>query len=136
EIEFTARGFRLATSVGGTLTGRGAQLLVIDDPLKPEDALSEARRSAANEWFRTTLVSRLDDKRTGAIVIVMQRVHLDDLTGFVLDQSDEWDVLSLPAIADCDEAIPLSAHRTYRRKSGEALSPEREPLDVLDAIKL
>ena len=82
EIELTARGFRLATSVGGTLTGRGAQLLVIDDPLKPEDALSEAKRGAANEWFRTTLMSRLDDKRTGAIVIVMQRVHLDDLTGY------------------------------------------------------
>ncbi|HEX3494503.1 MAG TPA: phage terminase large subunit, partial [Methylocella sp.] len=83
-----------------------------------------------------TLLSRLDDKRTGAIVVVMQRVHIDDLTGFLLDQSDEWDVLSLPAIADCDEAIPLSAHRTYRRKSGEALSPEREPLDVLEAMKL
>src|ERR1700722_3837240 len=79
EIELTARGFRLATSVGGTLTGRGAQLLVIDDPLKPDDATSEAKRNAANEWFRTTLMSRLDDKRTGSIVIVMQRVHMDDL---------------------------------------------------------
>jgi predicted phage terminase large subunit-like protein len=136
EIELTARGFRLATSVGGTLTGRGGDTIVIDDPLKPDDALSETKRSAANQWFTNTLLSRLDDKRTGAIVVVMQRVHIDDLTGFLLDQSDEWDVLSLPAIADCDEAIPLSAHRTYRRKSGEALSPEREPLDVLGVIKL
>jgi hypothetical protein len=71
-----------------------------------------------------------------AIVVVMQRVHVDDLTGFLLAQSDEWDVLSLPAIAGCDETILLSAQRTYRRKSGEALSLEREPLDVLDAIKL
>ncbi len=136
EIELTARGFRLATSVGGTLTGRGGDIIVIDDPLKPDDALSETKRSAANQWFTNTLLSRLDDKRTGAIVVVMQRVHIDDLTGFLLGQSDEWDVLSLPAIADFDEIIPLSAERTYRRQSGEALSPEREPLHVLDALKL
>ena len=135
EIELTARGFRLATSVGGTLTGRGGDIIVIDDPLKPDDALSETKRSAANQWFMNTLLSRLDDKRTGAIVIVMQRVHVDDLTGFLLAQSDEWDVLSLPAIAECDEAIPLWDDRMYLRKSGEALSPEREPLHVLDALK-
>jgi predicted phage terminase large subunit-like protein len=136
EIEFTARGFRLATSVGGTLTGRGGDIIVIDDPLKPDDALSETKRSAANHWFTNTLLSRLDDKRTGAIVVVMQRVHIDDLTGFLLGQSKEWDVLSLPAIADVDEVIPVWGGRTYHRKSGEALSPEREPIDVLDALKL
>jgi hypothetical protein len=122
--------------VGGTLTGRGGDIIVIDDPLKPDDALSETKRLAANQWFTNTLLSRLDDKRTGAIVVVMQRVHIDDLTGFLLAQSDEWDVLSLPAIADADELIPLSAERSYRRKQGEALSPEREPLTVLNALKL
>ena len=85
EIELTARGFRLATSVGGTLTGRGGDIIIIDDPLKPDDALSETKRSAANQWFTNTLLSRLDDKRTGAIVVVMQRVHMDDLTGFLLE---------------------------------------------------
>jgi hypothetical protein len=75
EIELTARGFRLATSVGGTLTGRGGEIIIIDDPLKPDDALSEVTRTAANQWFINTLLSRLDDKRTGAIVVVMQRVH-------------------------------------------------------------
>ena len=136
EIELTARGFRLATSVGGTLTGRGGDIIIIDDPLKPDDALSEAKRSAANQWFTNTLLSRLDDKRTGAIVVVMQRVHVDDLTGFLLSQSDEWDVLSLPAIAESNEAVPLSNDRIHRRKSGEALSPEREPLQILEALKL
>jgi hypothetical protein len=95
EIELTERGFRLATSVGGTLTGRGGDIIVIYDPLKPDDALSEAKRSTANQWFTNTLLSRLDDKRTGAIVVVMQRVHVDDLTGFLLGQSGEWDVLRL-----------------------------------------
>lgn len=107
ETEFTARGYRLATSVGGTLTGRGGDIIIIDDPLKPDDALSETKRSAANQWFTNTLLSRLDDKRTGAIVVVMQRVHMDDLTGFLLNQSDEWTVLSLPAVTDYEQVIPI-----------------------------
>ena len=66
----------------------------------------------ANEWFKNTLLSRLDDKRTGAIVIVMQRVHMDDLTGFVTGQSDEWEILNLSAIAEADEDIPISARKS------------------------
>jgi hypothetical protein len=136
EIELTARGFRLATSVGGTLTGRGGQLIVVDDPLKPDDALSETKRSAANHWFANRLLSRLDDKRTGAIVIVMQRVHMDDLSGFLMSQSDEWELLSLPAIAEFEETIPLGNGHSHRRQFGEALSPEREPLRILESLKL
>lgn len=136
EIELTARGFRMATSVGGTLTGRGGDIIVIDDPLKPDDALSETRRTAANQWFTNTLISRLDDKRTGAIIVVMQRVHMDDLTGFLTDQSDEWEILSLPAIAPSDEAIPVWGGAMHLRKLGDALSPEREPIYALDALKL
>lgn len=135
EIELTARGFRLATSIGGTLTGRGGDLLVIDDPLKPDDAMSETRRTAANQWFTNTLLSRLDKKRTGAIVIVMQRVHMDDLTGFVLSKSDEWEVLSLPAVAEADAVIPISDTEVHSRRVGEALSPEREPLSILENMK-
>ncbi|HTD84824.1 MAG TPA: hypothetical protein VK648_13635, partial [Gemmatimonadaceae bacterium] len=136
EMETTERGFRLATSIGGTLTGRGGDLVIIDDPLKPIDALSETKRMSANQWFANTLLSRLDDKRTGAIVIVMQRVHLDDLTGFVLGGEDEWTVMSLPAIAEHEETIPLGRGRFHLRKTGEALWPEREPLDVLDNLRL
>jgi predicted phage terminase large subunit-like protein len=136
EIELTRRGFRLATSTGGTLTGRGGDVIVIDDPLKPIDALSEAKRNGANEWFLNTVVSRLDDKRTGAIVIVMQRVHMDDLTGFVLGQSDEWTVLSLPAIAESFESIPLTMGRIHQRRPGDVLSPEREPKEELERLRL
>jgi predicted phage terminase large subunit-like protein len=136
EIELTARGFRLATSVGGTLTGRGGDIIVIDDPLKPDDAMSETKRTGGNQWFTNTLLSRLDDKRTGAIVIVMQRVHMDDLTGFVTGHSDEWEILNLPAIAEADEVIPISDTEVHCRKRGEALSPVREPLKVLEDLKL
>src|SRR5438034_2966202 len=62
------QGYRLATSTGGVLTGRGADFMLIDDPLKPEEALSRARREATNEWYANTLYSRLNDKCSGAIV--------------------------------------------------------------------
>src|SRR5437899_12184999 len=75
EFDTTAQGCRLATSVGGVLTGRGADLIIIDDPLKPEEALSQAQRQSANEWFDHTLYSRLNDKLSGAIVLIMHRLH-------------------------------------------------------------
>ncbi|HET9365433.1 MAG TPA: hypothetical protein VFP71_10545, partial [Candidatus Angelobacter sp.] len=56
---------RLATSVSGMLTGRGADFIIIDDPLKPDEALSEVQRNSVNEWYDHTLYSRLNDKRTG-----------------------------------------------------------------------
>jgi predicted phage terminase large subunit-like protein len=135
EIEFTGRGFRLATSTGGTLTGRGGDIIIIDDPLKAIDALSDSKRNSANDWFLHTLLSRLDDQRTGAIVIVMQRVHMDDLTGFVLRQSGEWVVLSLPAIAESYERIPLTRGMFHERQAGDLLSPERLPKEALEELR-
>src|SRR5437868_12744111 len=72
EFITTDQGYRIACSNGGALTGRGADTIIIDDPLKPEEALSEAQRNATNEWYDHTLYSRLNDKRNGAIVIIMQ----------------------------------------------------------------
>src|SRR6185312_13224230 len=69
-------------------------------------------------------------------VIVMQRVHMDDLTGFLLSQSNEWELLSLPAIAEFEETIPLGTGRSHRRRFGEALSPKRESRHILEALKL
>ena len=95
EFETTAQGCRIATSVGGVLTGRGADIIIIDDPLKPEEALSEAHRQGANEWFDHTLYSRLNDKQQGAIVLIMHRLHEDDLVGHVLAQ-EPWEVVCFP----------------------------------------
>lgn len=133
----TANGGRMATSVGGVLTGRGADLIVIDDPLKPDEALSASRRTAVNEWYDNSLLSRLDDKARGAIVIVMQRLHQDDLVGHVLEQG-RWDVLSFAAIAEEDETHRIDTfygQRCFRRRTGEALQPERESLATLAAIR-
>src|SRR5438270_3023786 len=134
EFITTRQGYRLATSTGGVLTGRGADIILIDDPLKPEEALSEAQRNAANDWFVHTLYSRLNDKRYGAIVIVMQRLHEDDLVGHVLGQ-EQWEVVRFPAIAETDEEHQIETiweARCFTRRQGEPLHPDREPLDTLD----
>ena len=136
ETEFmtTARGSRLATSVGGTLTGRGGDLVIIDDPLKPQDAHSESSRNSLKHWYSNTLLSRLDHKSEGAIIIVMQRLHPDDLVGHVLDQGD-WTHLNLPAIAEEESVIALGANRSYRRAIGTLLHPERENEAALNELK-
>jgi predicted phage terminase large subunit-like protein len=137
EFVTTRQGYRLATSTGGVLTGRGADYILIDDPLKPDEALSDAQRKTANDWFSHTLYSRLNDKRCGAIVIIMQRLHEDDLVGHVLAQ-EPWEVVCFPAIAETDEVHRIETiwgPRCFRRGQGEALHCEREPLDTLDRIR-
>jgi predicted phage terminase large subunit-like protein len=137
EFETTAHGFRLATSVGGVVTGRGADVVIIDDPLKPEEALSRAARERANAWFDNTLYSRLNNKETGAIVLIMQRLHEDDLVGHVLKQ-EPWEVVSFPAIAPEDETFvysTLAGEERATRRAGEALHPAREPLAALERVK-
>jgi predicted phage terminase large subunit-like protein len=137
EFETTQQGSRLATSVGGVLTGRGADIIIIDDPLKPEEALSQAQRRSANEWFDHTLYSRLNDKEKGAIILIMHRLHEDDLVGHVLAQED-WEVVRFPAIAEMDESWlidTLRGPRVFGRRQGEALHPERESLSMLEQIR-
>jgi predicted phage terminase large subunit-like protein len=132
-------GARLATSVGGTLTGRGADLIVIDDPAKPDEMLSDLQRDTVNRWFRSTLYSRLNDKAKARIVIAMQRLHVDDLTGHVLREGGEpWRHLRLAATTDVDETFEYDTPRgprTYRRKAGELLHPAREPEASLEQIR-
>jgi hypothetical protein len=123
DFETTMGGYRLSTSVGGVLTGRGADLIIIDDPLKADDALSESRRSSVNEWYDNTLRSRLNNQDQGAIIIVMQRLHADDLVAHV-QQSEKWDVLSFPAIAEQTETYDIATpygRKLIRRKAGEIL---------------
>ena len=137
EFTTTKNGFRMATSVGGVLTGRGADYLIIDDPLKPEEALSDTQRKAVNDWFDHTLYSRLNDKRNGCIVLIMQRLHEDDLVGHVLGL-EPWKVIRFPAIAEEDESHVIETPygtRLFRRRAGEALHPEREPLETLNHVR-
>ncbi|MEM1384654.1 MAG: hypothetical protein AAF713_06865 [Pseudomonadota bacterium] len=124
----------MSTSVGGTLTGRGGDIIVIDDPIKPDEAASETARKTVKDWYANTIVSRLNDKATGAIVLVMQRVHEDDLAGHLLETGG-WQHLSLPPIAESPEEIPIGEGQVHHREIGAALHPEREPLPQLEHQK-
>jgi len=130
EFKTTRGGGRLATSVEGTLTGRGASVIIIDDPIKPGDAASETMLSRVRNWYDGTVLSRLNDKAEGAIILVMQRLHMDDLAGHLLAQGG-WHHLNLPARAEADESIAIGPNRWHRRQTGELLHAARESADVL-----
>ena len=134
EFTTTRGGFRLSTSVEGTLTGRGGNFVIIDDPLKAQDALSDTARKNCKDWYSHTLLSRLHNKMEDAIVLVMQRLHVDDLAGHLLDQSG-WVHLNLPAIAESEHDVPIGSGRVHRRRPGDLLHSEREPQLVLDEAK-
>ena len=136
DFHTTTHGCRRSTSVGGVLTGFGADLIIVDDPLKPEAALSDAERDKTNSWYRSTLVTRQNQQSVGAIILVQQRLHPNDLAGFV-HELDDWMTISLPAIAITDEQhLVETPHGSYihRRNEGEALHPDRESL--ADLVRL
>ncbi len=134
ELRTTRNGVRIATSVGGSLTGKGGDIVIVDDPLKAEDAHSEARREAVRAWFGGTVSSRLDDPETGAMIVVAQRLHEDDLPGWLIATGD-WEVLELPAIATRRQEIEVGDGVIWPREPGELLHPERVGKAELDRIR-
>ena len=129
----TRRGGRFATSVGGMLTGRGADFIILDDVMKADGAFSDTVRKSVIEWYTGTVVTRLNDKQKGVIINVAQRLHPDDLTGHFIEQGG-WKTLSLPAIAPEAMDIVLLGGALHRRKEGDILHPEREPKETLDRL--
>lgn len=128
------QGFRFATSVGGTLTGEGADIIIVDDPHTPLQALSTAERERTLNWYDQTLATRLNDKKRGTIVVVMQRLHKDDLSGHLLGKQT-WLQLKIPAIADIDEEWIIEDFH-YNRKTGEFLHPNREGSEEIEIAKI
>lgn len=133
-FETTKHGSRAATTVQGALTGLGGNYLILDDPCSAADVLSDVKRKNLNDWFQNTFLSRLNDKKEGVMIVIMQRLHEEDLTA-ILEKQGGWEVLSLPAIAEKDESFVLSDGRIVGRKAGEVLNPEHEPLEVLLDLK-
>jgi predicted phage terminase large subunit-like protein len=133
-IETSAGGARFSTSVGAAVTGLGGRIIIVDDPMKPEDAASQAGRDRVVRYYGETLYSRLDSKADGVIIVVMQRLHEDDLAGHLLRNKD-WKHLSLPATAAAEAVIPLGDGRSHTRRVGDVLHPEREPDWVLDELR-
>ena len=97
EFETTAGGYRLATSVGGTITGRGADLIIADDPLKANEAHSPTARQTCIDWFNTSVHTRFNQPKQGRAIVVSQRLHAEDLPGHLLEVGG-WEPLILPAI--------------------------------------
>ena len=129
-FENTASGYRLATSVSGSLTGEGGSVVVLDDVHNVVEADSSKVREGVLEWWDQAMQTRLNDPKTGAFVIIMQRVHEQDLTGHILanELGDEWDHLMLPARYEIGHPTPMRSSLGFtdpRTKEGELLWPER-----------
>jgi predicted phage terminase large subunit-like protein len=133
KFETTETGMRLATSVGGMVTGEGGDRIVVDDPLNAQQARSDAERSTANEWWDETMSTRFNDADAAA-VLVMQRLHQDDLTGHLLEQG--WHHLCLPA--EYEPSHPFVYPDRVRLDSGRELpgDPRTEPGELLDPVRL
>jgi predicted phage terminase large subunit-like protein len=138
ELETTNGGGRLATSVGGTLTGRGGDIIIIDDPIKTDAAMSEAERENVINWFNQTVSTRLDNPSEGAIIIVMQRLHDNDLVGHLLTKDPEnWTVLNIPAIAQEGQTYKTGygPTHTYTSRPDEVLCEERMSRQNLESLR-
>ena len=113
-------GMRRATSVGGTVTGQGGDFLIVDDPLSPQMASSATERDNANEWYRTTFYSRLNQPDIGVRIIIMQRVHEEDLTGFLLGRETrlKYKHICIPAKSGDDNIKPAYLEEFYDKDTG------------------
>lgn len=131
KIKTTARGHRIATSVGGSATGEGGDYLILDDPVNPKEAASEAERETANNWIGQTFFTRENNPNTSRIILVMQRLDEDDPTGHILASGQEWEHLVLPAIFEKSTTISIG-NKSYHVDRGEYLHPERMGPEVLD----
>lgn len=135
DFSTAAGGGRMSTSIEGTTTGFGADIIIVDDPMKAQDTTSEAARTRVAEWFDTTLIQRLNDQEKGSIIVVMQRLHEADLAGVLIEQGG-WHELRLPAIATKNERVQVGEGLHYRRRKGCALHPARNSLAWLESRRL
>ena len=135
EFHTTQGGYRYARSAEGSLTGIGGHILILDDFQKPLDVLSEARRTSTNSLYYSTVASRINNQHTGAIVAVGQRLHPDDYIGMLLRSGEDWTLLSLPAIAEKEERIPIGPGRCHVRRVGDLLHPQQQSREVLEALR-
>ena len=137
EFSNDKRGIQFATSMSSSATGKGGDIILVDDPHDTTRAASDVKRTADIEAFDQKFTTRLDNKETGIIIVVMQRLHEKDLTGHLLAQGDKWTHLCLPAEAPSRTTIifPLSK-RKIDRMEGAILHPEREDAKQIAEVKI
>ena len=134
ELRTTAGGARRSVTLGGPTTGFGADLIIVDDLMKAQDASSETRRETVRHYFQDALLSRFNNPNTGSLISIQQRLHEDDLPAHLIS-TGRYDHLNLPAIADTPYAFPLYQGRTWRRKLGDVLDPDRIDAERLSVLK-
>lgn len=123
KFQTTKRGHRIATSVGGTITGEGGDYLILDDPIKPDESPSQTIRETTNNWISQTFLSRFNDRRKGKAVLVMQRLHENDPTAY-LSANDGWHKLILPGYFEKSTTISIG-ERTWELQENDYLHEER-----------
>lgn len=136
EYENNARGHMIATSVGGTITGKGGDINIEDDMLNPKDADSEAERRKSLIMHKDVLSTRLNDPKTGARILIEQRTHDKDVSGYVIKEEGGWVRVSLPLVAERKTIIdfPVSKKRIVR-EPGDLLNPQRQGKRECDDLK-
>lgn len=133
DLQTTEGGTRYACGVGGSLLGRGASTLIIDDPLDPSQAASDVERRNANEWISNTFLTRFNDKRSGKAVVVMQRLHSDDVSGRLLEMGG-WHHLCLPGEFRERKVISIGS-KVWDIPAGSSLDEKRFTPEVIAQTK-
>lgn len=132
----TQHGFRMATAIGASLMGSGADFLIVDDPHNPSHMHSKALRHKALHWYEHTLITRLNQPEKGGIVVVMQRLHENDLVGYLLEKNPQlWRHINLPLVAE-EESLYRFKRTCYTRKKGDILHPARMSAKHVEQIQL
>ncbi|MBF8246374.1 MAG: phage terminase large subunit [Rickettsia sp.] len=129
----TQNGFRLATSVGGTLTGEGGDILIIDDPHNPVNINSNKMRNHTIEWFENSFLTRMNNKHEAVVIVIMQRLHQEDLSGYLISKGG-WELLKIPALAQEDIKFTIF-NKTYFFAKGSLMNSKLDNLESLTKLK-
>lgn len=129
-------GHRQSATTSKSLIGKGADIIIVDDPISPQHVSDPSLRDQNNRWFDENINQRLNNKKDGIVIVVMQRLHPEDLSNYLLSKNEGWIHLNLPAIAMQDETWGTSDGRIFTREKGEALHPARESKQQLCDIMM
>jgi predicted phage terminase large subunit-like protein len=142
KFDTSAGGSRLATSVGGSLLGIGGDVILIDDPHNTEEAESEAERKTALNWWKEISTTRLNDPKRTPLIVVMQRLHEEDVSGQILSSewSDDWTHLCIPMEYEsrrhCITVLGWEDPRGLDKDGRSLLTAGRVPRDTAAQLEL
>jgi predicted phage terminase large subunit-like protein len=134
EIRTTEKGYRIATTVEGPATGKGAHFIIVDDPFKASEAASESVRNSVYDWFKGSLMTRFDKPAEGAMIVVQQRLHQDDLIGRLRDEGG-WEYLEMPGECVERQVFDLGDGETWTFNPGDLLFEERFNRAALEQLR-